>query len=258
MPLSWQLQGVLQGLRSGGRGLANAQYNEASRQVLLLIRDGQRLSLVQIEGVLEGMKQLLPSEGEQSSYFLDRSMSGKGRRITREDLAYAEAQRKQIGMLDQYGRVLIALWGLHDREGLFDGSHIPRFSNWLDPGFQARYMALVSLDNMLGVTRPSFDSWQRQQNKYLASGVWVAVDLRRACGQEFFPSAYGSTPSYTGNGYRYTTTYDVDLPAEQASIIARVRADAVGLYIGVPLVYSRFGRDSCKKQPEDKLTHCGC
>lgn len=194
-----------------------------------MLRDGERVWLVYIESVLEEMNQLLPSTGEQDRYFSDNF---SGDRITREDIDYAAAQRRQIGMLDRYGQVLIALWGLHDRTGLFEDSDIPRFGNWLDPAFQLKHLSLVSLDNMIGVERPSFAEWQRQHNAYLAPGVWVAVCVRQAFNQRFTPVAWSSN-------FR---VYYPDLPEGAGAFIERVQRDAEGLYVQAPMIHERTDR----------------
>lgn len=211
--------------------LANDQMNRAAQLPRLLVRDGERLWLVGIDGVLDGLEQLLPSTAEQASYFTVERWGREPRRITREDISYADAQREQMGRLDRYGKVLIALWGLYDRQEIFVGSSIAPFSNWLDPGFQARHMKLVSLDSMIAVSRPDFRQWQAAHNASLASGAWVALNLREALTARYAPGAFAQSGM----------VYEPELPGGGWELVQRVKADATGLFVHVPMRYDGYG-----------------
>lgn len=230
--------------------IANEGMNRASRQPRLLVRDGDRLWLVSIEDVLDGLDQLLPSKAEQDGYFTEERWGREPRRITRDELGYADAQRRQMGRLDQYGKVLIALWGLYDRGEIFAGSAIAPFSNWLEPGFQARHMALVSFDSMVTVSRPDFRQWQADHNAALGSGAWVAVDLGQALNSRFAPGAFGRAYYQSHSGSGPEQIYVQALPEDGRELIARARSDAGGIYVEVPMRYDGHGqgdRDRIRK-----------
>jgi len=220
----------------------NAELSEESQRKRLLVRDGDRLWLIDANHVLAGIKQLMPSAGEQASYFEQRSAGSREppKRITRDDLAYAKAQRAQLGALDAYGKTLILLWGLHDRIDLFEAAQIPKFSSWLDPGFQNEYLHLVSLDTLLGLQRPSFSAWQNEQNAYLTAGAWCAVDLRRCFNHERAPGAF-SNGRYDGRQTLYEAIYKPDLPEGRGAVhVDRVQSDKEGLFIEVPCRYAGY------------------
>lgn len=228
----------------GACDLATMAYNAAmsaeSMRLRLLVRDGDRLSLVDIEGILKDIKQLLPSQGEQDSYFIEQPAwheRGKGpRRITRDDLDFASRRRAQVGALDSYGQVLIALWGLFDRGEIFPNGPMPRFTNWLDPDVQNRYFQLVSLNSMLAEDRPSFAQWRDEHNQSLAPGSTVAVRVSQLCDQKHLPGAYS-------NGSYPRAIYEID-PDEAwvNGIVGRVQTDEVGLYVAVGLRHRLEGR----------------
>lgn len=234
--------------------LRNAAMNQESQRVRLLVRDGDRLWLVTAEAALKGIKQLMPSSAEQAAYFEDDHFDRRRppRRITKDHLDYAKAQRAQLGALDSYGKALILLWGLHDRLDLFEGAQIPKFASWLDPGFQQRYLRLVSQDAMLVEQRPDFGAWQREQNAYLVAGSWVAVDLGRAFTQENAPGAY-SSGSYSGGRYRYDQFYQ-PRTGHAGVLIERVRTDAQGLFVEVPCRYAGYRHDVSRQEANVKLT----
>lgn len=241
----------------GDNGDAVARYNHQmsreSQRKRLLVRDGERLWLIDADEVLAQIKQLMPSQAEQDAYFLKDRWEREPRRITREDMDYARAQRAQLFALDHYGQVLIVLWGLHDRKGLFEKAQIPRFSNWLDPAFQDCYLQLVSSDSLIGVERPNFATWQAEQNATLASSVTVAVDLNQAMDEVSAPGAF-SSGRWTGRDTYYETVYEPELPKGMGNVlIAEVRRDAKGLFVDVPCKYAGYRHQVRRQTANIKL-----
>ncbi|MGH8465708.1 MAG: hypothetical protein ACRER5_16315 [Pseudomonas sp.] len=229
----------------------NAAMSAESSRLRLLVRDGDWLSMVDVPDVLKNIKQLLPSQGEQDSYFLEEPSwfeRDKGpRRITRDDLAFAGRRRKQVGALDSYGQVLIALWGMFDRGDIFPNGPMHKFTNWLDPSVQSRFFRLVSLDSMLEETRPNFAEWRDEHNQYLSPGCTVAVRVNQLCDEKHLPAAYshGSYPRMI---------YEVD-PEEAWSkgIIGRVQTDDTGLFVIVSLRHSGYSREIKRTHINGKL-----
>lgn len=232
-------------------GLFNANMSIESKRKRLLVRDGERLWLVDADSVLSGIKQLMPSAGEQAGYYERDRWSGKADPITRDDLDYAKAQREQIGALDRYGQVLVLLWGLHDRVDLFEAAAIPKFTNWLDPAFQGRYLRLVSIDTLIGVSRPTFAAWRSSQNEYLVSGCWVAVDLKTAFTRDNAPGAFSNGSFYNGKTH-YERFYKPALEDGSLVLIERARADKDGLFVEVRCVYDGY-RDVSRRYTKIKL-----
>lgn len=232
-----------------GAAIGNAKMNMESQQHMLLLRDGRNIWLIQVPEVLQAIEQLLPSTREQDDYFTEHRYR-EAERITSSDLKYAAAQRRQMGALDAYGKVLIVLWGLRDRDEILPTSDIPHFSNWLDPAFQNRYLALLSHDTLLGESRETYRAWRARQNQYLAAGAWVAVQLRHAFNHETAPGAFGQGryDSY----YRRTVYNRIYEPKDRGSernaegvIYGRVKSDTKGLYIEIECSYDgyRSGKD---------------
>jgi hypothetical protein len=240
----------------GSNDIATRMYNtEMSRESMrlrLLVRDGERLSLLDIPEVLEGIKQLMPSAGEQDGYFVEEPAwheRDKGpRRITRDDLDFAKRRRAQMGALDRYGQVLIALWGLYDRGEIFqDGGPMPRFSNWLDPGVQTQYLRLLSLDTLLGESRPSYAQWREEQNRYFAPGCTVAAQVGHFHNSKHLPAAYS-------NGEHAMQVYEIEGdPSNRDGLVGRVQTDATGLYLTVPMRYKGYNRDVRRTRIDAKL-----
>jgi len=211
--------------------MANTRENEIAKENRLLYRDGERFYLISASEVFPGIKQLLPSTAEQDSYFQRRGRwyGDDGGTITPEDLDFAAAQRNQLGALNDYAKVLVICWGLHDRTDLFSTTLIPRFSSWLDAGVQSTFMALVSHDGMLGQQREDYSSYSRRMNAYLGAGSMVVVHVGR-CTQESAPGLY--------QGGSETRTY---VPVDRFAI-ERVHIEKGRPYIEFAARYDGFRR----------------
>lgn len=227
----------------------NHEMSEESKRKRLLVRDGERLYLIDADEILRPIKQLLPSAAEQDGYYTRKPKWHREEptRITRDDLDYAAAQREQLGALDHYGQVLIMLWGLRDRGVLFDASALPRFANWLDPSFMDRHLRLVSIDTMLAITRPGYAQWRHAQNAYLAKGSWVAVQLAAVMNADDCPGAF-TRGRYYGGRTHYESLYRPNLAQGEGVLIARAQHDKQGFYVEVPAVYCGYNRNVTRRE----------
>lgn len=220
-----------------GAAMANHHLNRINQWHRLLLRDGQKVYLIDTAEFLQKITQLMPSAAEQISHFSGRD----GDTIRRDDIAYAKAQRSQLGALDAYAKVLTALWGLRDRGAVLASWNVPAFASWLDWGFQERYLHLVDQSNLIGVQRPSFATYRDDQNRYLGSGAWVAVRTAALMKQEFIPGAFASKETRQWGGHwDYSRIY---LAKDTRPIVACVRQDKRGIYIEVPLVHEHKSRE---------------
>lgn len=215
----------------------NGRLNAINQLAMLLVRDGGRVYLIDGPSFLADLKQLMPNAAEQLGHFVDRD----GETIRSDSLDYAKAQRSQLGALDAYAKVLTMLWGLRDRGVLFEQWNAPAFASWLDWGFQERYMALVDQSVMLTVERPDYESYRKAQNRYLASGAWVAVRVSALFKQDYLPAAFASQSTRQwDNKWEHNQVYSL---VDPAVAIACVQRDKRGPYIAVRLVHNEPGND---------------
>ncbi|UXF74610.1 hypothetical protein K7574_21185 (plasmid) [Stenotrophomonas maltophilia] len=220
-----------------GAAIANEHLNRINQCHRLLLRDGEQIYLIDTADFLQKITQLMPSAAEQIEHFANRS----GDTIRRDDIAYAKAQRSQLGALDAYAKVLTALWGLRDRGVVLANWNVPAFASWLDWGFQESYLHLVDQSNLIGVQRPSFDTYRDEQNRYLAPGAWVAVRTSALIKQEFLPGAFASQETRQWRGeWDYSRIYRVK---DTRPIVTCVRQDKRGIYVEVPLVHEYKSRE---------------
>lgn len=229
----------------------NSQMSEEAKRSRLLLRDGDRLYLIESE-LFDNLQQLMPNQREMTDTFSEHRWGSPPKELKREDLNYAQAQRRQMGMLDVYAKVLIALWGLRDTQGLLADSAIPAFANWLDPAFQDAFLELCSHDRLIGEERPDYAEWRREQNSFLAPGSTVAVVPARCMNDEYLPGAFATQERYNGRTYEKERVFDLDRTV-QDGMVARVQADKRGLFVEVPLVYGGYNKEVRRKTRNGKL-----
>lgn len=223
-----------------GAAIANSEANEQAQALHLLYRDGCRFYLISHKDLFVGMSQLMPSAAEQNEQFIRTcwTSTGRGERITPDDLDYAKAQRQQLGTLNAYARVLVLLWGLADRTALFSSTCIPRYANWLEPSFQTAHLNLVSHDTMLGEEREEFAAFRCRHNAYLASGSQVAVHVPQLLNDETAPGCYG--PSYYDRYSRRERRNQVYRYKGPRVVIDRVRMAHGKPYIEIAAHYDGY------------------
>lgn len=220
-----------------GAAMANHHLNRINQCHRLLLRDGEQIYLIDTAEFLQKITQLMPSAAEQIEHFADR----RGETVRRDDIAYAKAQRSQLGALDAYAKVLTALWGLRDRGVVLANWAVPAFASWLDWDFQERYLRLVDQSHLIGVQRPSFAAYRDAQNRYLGPGAWVAVRTSELFQQKFIPGAFASQETRQwDNKWGYNRIYAAK---NNRPVVACVRQDKRGNYIEVPLVHDYKERE---------------
>lgn len=157
--------------------LANAEYNKENKRQFLLIRDGENITQVWSELTTQEIKALYPSKAMG-----DANFSGiDGNLIQLDDLNFADAKGRFDDLARLYKNLLILMWGLNDREGVFGPFY--NSADWTPAGFtdlafQEKYMRFwdpYGDQTMLGRGYPSFDKWLREKNGWLRSGSRVIV-----------------------------------------------------------------------------------
>ena len=92
----------------------NAARNAPNFERFLLFRDGARVWAIRSDVTNERVGRLFPTGDD-----LERPFERGGRRITRDDYAYSRAFTEQEQARYAYRLLVLVLWGIHDREGMF-------------------------------------------------------------------------------------------------------------------------------------------
>ena len=152
---------------------ANAMLNAANKVGYMLVRNGANVHLVSSEITTEKAEHLFPTREEIDRQFKDHF----GEEIRPDHLDYSKARSKLDRKTVYYRRMLLMLWGLNDRLGLF-GSFIDPAgdTNWYSPEFQGRYFNFIhDAEGTLVDMRPNWADWIRGKNRLLQQGSRLAV-----------------------------------------------------------------------------------
>jgi len=169
--------------------IVDAFMNQRNHKVYLLVRDGGNVHLVNSEITTDNAERLFPTRKEIADIF-----KNWGREIRPDHLDYSKARNDFERNTVFYKRMLLMLWGLNDRLGLFGSFYDKsRFDNWYDGEFQAERVVYVhDGEGTLGVARPSFFDWIRQSNRCMQSGSRVAAVWPRMVTADSAPACYSN------------------------------------------------------------------
>ena len=141
----------------------------------LLIRNGEKIWRVLADIALPSAARLFPQAKD-----LEKPFKGwRGEDITMEDLNYDRCHDEMRATELQFQRILVALWGLNDREAIFGDSWCQHPIYFGSLAFQEAHFEFVADDYGSGTTigeeRPSFREWLKLQNEKVASGSRIAA-----------------------------------------------------------------------------------
>lgn len=177
--------------------LVEAFMNQRNQKVYLLVRDGANVHLVNSEITTDSAERLFPTRKEIADIF-----KNWGREIRPDHLDYSRARTALEKSTVFYKRMLLMLWGLNDRLGLFGGFYDKqRWDNWYDADFQAeRIVYVYDGEGTLGVHRPSFFDWIRESNRHMQAGSRVAAVWGRMINVSSAPACFSSRAINFVNG----------------------------------------------------------
>ena len=215
--------------------------NQANKATFLLVRDGGRIWIVDLPDDMQGLARLFPTPADLEAPYTKKSwFSEPPTRIGPDSLDYAKATEEFRKLAVHYERVLILLWGLHDRLNLFgpfaEGSEYTGFG---DPRLQQERFRLVFDDqSLLGRDFPPYHKWLASKNAGLQSGSRVAVLWR---GAMTYQSAPGAVELDTGRDrHREVFKYN---PVHSHGV-AVVRREGQAMVIDAPVEREILDRDT--------------
>lgn len=208
--------------------LGQIEMQRADKDQFLLVRDGERLSLVFVEVALQDAVRLFPTVDE-----MDRPFRGSDgvETIGFDDTRYVKALGEFERQALVYKRLLVLLWGLQFNDAAPMG-HVGKpgeTADWYSAEWQSRNLLFVYDDatRSLPDARPDIHSWIAANVATIDAGSRVVVRWDRAITPETAPSC----ASYHGDNDR---TVHSHLPKDPISI-ATVRRQAGELVVEVPV-----------------------
>lgn len=193
---------------SAAAALLNEMMNQPNRRAFLLVRNGRNVHRVFSEVATEKTSRLFPTTDEANRPF--RGVFRDDEEITIESVRFTDSLREHEKIALHYRRLLVLLWGLNDRLGLF-GEFYDRSSyrSFMEPGFQQEHFRFVYDDErLLAGNRPKLRDFIRDMNRHLQSGSRVLCHWPRLLTPAIAPACVKNREgrSYHGYDVRYQPT----------------------------------------------------
>ncbi len=155
---------------------------EIDREAFLLIRDGDRIWEVTLPYFLNNVDRLFPTPSDLSAPYTDHRwyIKERAQRIDETSINYAKSVEAFRQMSLVYERLLLVLWGLHDRMNIFGPIMDGLNTSFADPDFQRERLNLVMDDqNVIGYgNRPSYNVFMAAENKKLKPGSRIIANFK--------------------------------------------------------------------------------
>lgn len=202
------------------------EEQEWDKALLILVRDGSRVHMIEADADTAGAERLFPSRAEIDALYREKGW-GRGTpiAITPEDLAYVESRAAHAQRALFYKRFLVLFWGLHAREGLF-GPFMPTDANWFDPNVQEAFFRFVH-DEEMGLAAPEQPvvAWMQEGLRQAGVGTRVAVDTRVALESGILINGYADVDHRRLKGM-----------AKTGFLITAVESDGLDRHITLPML----------------------
>lgn len=166
------------------------EAEELDEKVFLMIRDGERIWRLDLPDYMQDIEKLFPTPDDlEAPYRKSRWWrDDPAQRIGQDSIEYAKAVETFRQLALQYERLLLILWGLHDRLQLFGplGVNDPR--NFADPGFQNDHIDMVmDGQDLLGGNRPAFHEFAAAKNGKVQPGSRIIAIWRHLVNHDSAP-----------------------------------------------------------------------
>lgn len=174
--------------------LSMARSIESDKTILIFVRDGERITVIEADGETSGAKRLFPSSSEINAIFTERTFSRDDpvRTIDVTDVRYADKRAQHDNVALFYKRFLLIIWGAHERAGIF-GS-FPKNLNWLTNDTHDRYFRFVH-DEEFGLSdgvSQSIQSWLHDHVKGMRPGSRAVIRWGDHLSPETAPAAFNN------------------------------------------------------------------
>lgn len=176
-----------------------AESIKADQTILIFVRDGENISIIETDGETSGAKRLFPSRAEIEAIFRERShLRGDQERIIDvSDVRYADKRAEHDKVALFYKRFLLILWGAHERSEIF-GS-LPKGLNWLQGKTHDRYFRFIH-DEEFGLddkSSLSIQDWIMGHLKTMRPGSRAVLNWNTLISPDSAPGAFNNPEHHT-------------------------------------------------------------
>lgn len=226
--------------------------NDANKERILLIRNGERVHIVRTEDIANGAR-LFPTALEiddtyrvsmQKNLFGGMTIDTNDQKLNPRDLGYVEARNSHDEKTIYYQRVILILCGIHlrDNDVFGDFKNSAQFENWFNEVFQFECCRFVHDDEDAlsdGIT-PVME-WIKEKNSVIQPGTRLICNWGEIMDETTAPGAV----KYSIDGRGYERTHWLYRPIKNIGL-AVVKSSLGELYVEVEC-YKSFGSDIEKK-----------
>lgn len=205
------------------------EQQEWDKALIILVRDGGRVAMVQADKDTADAQRLFPSRAEIDALYRERGWYGRDPiAITPDDLAYVESRAAHAQRALFYKRFLVLFWGLHARLGFF-GPFMPTDSNWFDPAVQEAHFRFVHDEEFgLAAPGPNAVAWMAAAVEKAGVGARVAVDTAAALDDGILVGGYQDIDHRRLKGH-----------AKERFLVTTIATDGLNRHIVIPMIEGR-------------------
>lgn len=171
---------------------AMVDAHQRDQTILIFVRDGERLSIVQADEETSRAQRLFPSRAEIDKIFTSSDWGDRGKAIDVSDVRYAEKRAAHDNVALFYKRFLLILWGAHERAGIF-GS-LPAGMNWLTGETHDGHFRFIHDEEhgLEGAVCPPVRDWLRGLAAEMRPGSRAVIRWKDFFDAEAAPAAFNN------------------------------------------------------------------
>lgn len=209
---------------------------QADMRVHILVRDGERLSMITADSVTSNAERFFPSNAEINALFQKRSYHDKEiKEILPDNVEYSDARAKHDQRALFYKRFLILMWGMHERTDVF-GPFMAKGTNWLSQTTHSeRFRFVHDEEDVLTDGRPTINEYIAGLNAAMGAGSRVLAYWKNTI------DGINAPALAERNDYRVSWKFGVDLAEDISESL--VTEEKGCLYAKCPSVRSAYSRN---------------
>ena len=210
--------------------------DQADKRILILIRNGENVSILIADETTSRAKRFFPSRHEIDHLFTVNGFGKENREIRPDDIMYSDARAMHDQVALFYKRFLILLWGIHERTDTF-GSFVPKGTNWLTQQTHQKWFRYVhDEENVIDDGKPSIENWFKSQNASVSKGSRIIIQWSNVL------DGYNA-PSLTEQTQNWSYIWKAGVEPKEAISVCHVETDNKNHFVRCPALRKSYNLD---------------
>ncbi|MEP3667905.1 MAG: hypothetical protein ABJN42_14370, partial [Roseibium sp.] len=173
---------------------ATIERSEQDRLIQILVRDGDKITMISADEETSNAQRLFPSSFEIDSIFTKRGF-GETTSVDVNHIEYTDKKREHDDRALFYKRFLLILWGAHERHDIF--GDVPKGLNWLTRDVHDRFFDFIRDEEMgLPDGRAPVRRWIEENNRDIRPGSMVVATWKALINSTSAPGAWSNHVHY--------------------------------------------------------------